>query len=95
MAYTMDRLESIMLNGYLTVMSSVYIPYQSYIYANYIALYMLLVIAVSILTVPNTLTVLLKYINLNHNDNIKQIIIRKELPILGLSLPYVLANLTS
>ena len=40
---------------------------------------MLLVTAISILTEPNTLTVLLEYINLNHNGNIKQIIIWKEL----------------
>ena len=52
---------------------------------------MLLVTAINILTGPNMLTVLLEYINLfnfNHNGNIKQIRIREELPILGLTLPH-------
>ena len=41
------------------------------VYANYITLYMLLVIAVFFNSTYNTLTVLLKYINfnLNHNAN--------------------------
>ena len=45
---------------------------------------MLLVTAVSILTGPNMLAVLLEYIDLNYNGNIANI--RKDLPILGLTL---------
>ena len=48
---------------------------------------MLLVTAISVLTKPNMLTVLLEYtnhFNLNYNGNIT-----KELPILGLTLPHI------
>ena len=51
---------------------------------------MVLVTAISILIGPNTLTVLLEYINLfnlNHNGNYKTNT-KEELSILGLTLPY-------
>ena len=50
---------------------------------------MLLVTAINILTEPNTLTVLLDYINLfnlNHNGKAN---IREMLVILGLTLPHI------
>ena len=57
-------------NSYLIVTFSIYIPHlQLIIYKSYNP--MLLVTAISILTGPNTLTVLLEYMNLfnlNHND---------------------------
>ena len=48
---------------------------------------MLLVTTMNILTGPNALTVLLEYINFNHNGIVNQIYIREELPILDLTLP--------
>ena len=51
---------------------------------------MLLVTAISIVTGSNTLHVLLEYTQLfNQNGNVKQIIIRLELPILSPTLPYI------
>ena len=52
---------------------------------------MLLVTAISILTGPNTLTVLLEYINLFQPQSQWQykVNIREELPILGLTIPYI------
>ena len=60
---------------------------MSIIKANYITL--LLVSAISILTEPNTLTVLLEYskhFDLNPNGNIKQMLGRKSLSI---ALPHI------
>ena len=52
---------------------------------------MLLITAISILTGPKTLTVLLEYINLFQSQSQWQYIanIREELPIIGLTLPYI------
>ena len=51
---------------------------------------MLLVTAIRILTGPNTLTVLLEYINFQSQLQWQyKTNIREELPILGLTLPYI------
>ena len=87
-------------NSYLVVTSSIkhtspainYTNHMPIIYVKYLHNYiMLLVTAISILTGPNMLTVLLEYINLfqsqsqwQHKANI-----REELPILCHTLPYI------